>query len=66
MYHVTKREFDRLCREHPDYVCRCFEDHEHNGIVCKRGEYCCFEYLLSKNPDHGTKLIFQHIHFEID
>ena len=65
MYQINKKEWDRLKREHPDYVCRNFYQHEHNGKISKKGDWSCFEYLLSRNPEHGTSLIFEHIHFEI-
>lgn len=63
MYTITRKDFEKLKREHPDYVSKAIMKHEHNGNVCNIGDYTCFECLLSNQS--GTGLIFEHIHFEI-
>lgn len=65
MLHIRKSDFDRLRREHPDYIGRCLITHEHNGVECRRGEWMAFEGALTGDWSKGTVLIFQHIHFEI-
>lgn len=65
MITITRQDFDRICRNHPDYVSKCLIDHEFNGKTCKRGEYMAFEAVLTGDYSKGTTLIFEHIHFEI-
>lgn len=62
---IGRAEFDRLRREHPDYISRAIMRHEHDGKVCEKGEFCGFESVITGDPKKGTSLIFQHIHFEI-
>lgn len=65
MIEIKKADFDRLRNQHPDYISRCGREHEHDGKVCKSGEWMAFEGALTGDWSSGTKLIFQHIHFEI-
>ncbi len=65
MYHVTKREWEKIKNAHPDYVGKALQRHEHDGRACEIGDACCFECLLPGAPNTGATLIFEHIHFEI-
>lgn len=65
MIAIKKAEFDRLRREHPDYIGHAIATHEHNGKICRRGEWTAFESVLTGDYSKGTTLIFEHIHFEI-
>ena len=65
MITISKRDFDRTRKEHPDYISRCLITHEHNGQTCKRGEWMAFEGAITGDWSKGTTLIFEHIHFEI-
>lgn len=66
MYYIKREDWNRLTREQPDYTGRAIQRHEHNGKVCEKGEWTCFESLLPGAPlGVGTALVFQHIHFEI-
>lgn len=65
MIEIKKADFDRIRREHPDYISRCTIPHEFNGKECKPGEWMAFEGCITGNWSRGACLIFQHIHFEI-
>lgn len=65
MIEIKKADFDRLRKQHPDYISHCMITHEHDGKQCRRGEWMAFEGALTGDWSNGTKLIFQHIHFEI-
>ena len=65
MYHVTKIQWQKILRDHPDFVTKVFRRHEHGGKVCNTGDYACFECLLPGAPNTGCVLVFEHIHFEI-
>ncbi len=65
MIYIEKAEFQKLVKQHPDYIGKCLQDHTFNGITCKRGEWCGFESVITGDCTKGTTLIFQHIHFEI-
>ena len=64
MITIKKADFDKLRAEHPDYIGRALIDHTHAGKTCKKGDFTAFEYLLTGGTPE-TKLIFEHIHFEI-
>lgn len=65
MYQITRKQWEKIKREHSDYVGKALQRHEHNGRVCEIGDACCFEHLLSGEKDTGAVLVFEHIHFEI-
>lgn len=65
MLKIRKSDFDRLRREHPDYIGRCLITHEFDGKECRRGEWMAFESVLTGDYSKGTRLVFEHIHFEI-
>lgn len=65
MITISKKDFERLRHNYPDYISRCLITHEFNGKTCKRGEYMAFEAILTGDYSKGTTLIFEHIHFEI-
>lgn len=65
MITTSKKDFDRIRKEHPDYISRCLITHEHNGKTCKRGEWMAFESILTGDLSKGTAPVFEHIHFEI-
>lgn len=65
MFAISKKDFDALRANHPDYISKAICDHEHNGKVCRRGEWCAFESVLTWDASKGTTLIFEHTHFEI-
>lgn len=65
MIEIKKKDFDRLRREHPDWITRTIIEHAHNGVVCKKGDYCAIEGALTGDYSRGCTLIFEHIHFEI-
>lgn len=65
MLYIKKSDFDRLRRNHNDYISRALIDHEFNGKICRRGEWMGFAATLTGDPAQGTKLLFEHIHFEI-
>lgn len=64
-YQITRKEWERIKREHPDYTGTTIQRYEYEGRVCEAGEACCFEYLLPGAPHTGCTLVFEHIHFEI-
>jgi hypothetical protein len=65
MYRIGRQEWERICKEHPEYVCRNINNYRRNGRVSKKGEWSCFEQLLSKDPRHLTNMIRENIDFEI-
>ncbi len=65
MITIKKADFDRLRKQHPDYITKAMTDHTHNGKTCKRGEWCAFEGCLTGDFSRGCTLIYEHIHFEI-
>ena len=66
MYYISKSEWAKLQREHPDYTGKALRRHEHGGKVCEAGENTCFLCLLPGAPKGaGAVLCFEHIHFEI-
>lgn len=65
MFTISKKDFDALRANHPDYISRAICDHAHGGKICQRGEWCGFESVLTGDASKGTSLIFEHIHFEI-
>ena len=65
MIEIKKADFEKARKQHPDYINRCIMEHEHNKKVCQSGEWMAFEGALTGDWSSGTKLIFQHIHFEI-
>lgn len=65
MFTIKKSEFDRLRRNHPDYISKAGRRHEWNELVCDAGDYMGFASIITGDPSKGTTLIFQHIHFEI-
>lgn len=65
MFIISKKYFDALRANHPDYISKAICDHEHDGKICKRGEWCGFASVLTGDASKGTILIFEHIHFEI-
>lgn len=65
MYTITRKEWERILIDHPDYAGKSMLRHEHEGRVCETGDACCFEYLLPGAPNTGATLVFEHIHFEI-
>lgn len=65
MFYIKKAEFDRLRKEHPDYISKAGTAHTWNGKTCNAGDYMGFESTITGDYSKGTTLIFQHIHFEI-
>jgi len=65
MFTIKKDDFDRLRREHPDYISKAIKRHEWNGRICEAGDYMGFASVIEGDPKKGTTLIFEHIHFEI-
>lgn len=63
---IPRRKFEELKRRcYPDFIDKALERHEHNGRVCEAGEWCGFAGILADDYEHGTSLLFEHIHFEI-
>lgn len=66
MYQIKRADFDRLKEQHPDYISKCLITHSWNGRTAKAGkDYMGYEGVLTGDPSKGTKLVFEHIHFEI-
>lgn len=65
MLTIPRARFEQLRAAHPDYIGRCLMTHEHDGKVCRRGEWMAFESVLTGDASKGTTLIFEHIHFEV-
>lgn len=65
MYQITKKEWSELKRKYPDYTGKSLERHEHNGMICEKGENTCFLSILPNATEKGCVLGFEHIHFEI-
>ena len=65
MIQIPESRFRELKRKYPDFISRAQYDHEHDGRVCKRGDWVAFESVLTGNYSGGLFLIFEHIHFEI-
>lgn len=65
MLEIRKKDFDRLRREHPDYIAKSILRHEWNGKVCEIGDWTAFEGAITGDWSRGSCLIFEHIHFEI-
>ncbi len=65
MYKITRSEWDKICKEHPEYVCKNFGRYCRNGLVSEKGAWSCFEQLLSHNPKHLTNVIYENVDFEI-
>ena len=63
MYKISKQDFDKLRKDHPDYVMRSIMKYKHKGKVSPAGSWTMFESLLTHQS--GTGLIYEHIHFEI-
>lgn len=34
MFNISKKDFDALRANHPDYISKAICDHEHNGKTC--------------------------------
>lgn len=64
MITIKRADFDKLRAENPDYIGRAIQDEKHAGKICKKGDFIAFEFLLTGGTP-GTKLCFEHIHFEI-
>lgn len=65
MFTIKKSDFDRMRREHPDYISKAGQRHEWNGLVCEAGDYMGVASIITGDRSKGTTLIFEHIHFEI-
>lgn len=66
MYQIKRADFNRLKEQHPDYIVKCLITHTWEGKTAKAGkDYMAFESVLTGEPSKGTKLCFEHIHFEI-
>ena len=66
MFTIKKSDFDKLRREHPDYIVKATRRHECNGLVCEAGDYMGFDSIIKEGLlRKGTRLIFEHIHFEV-
>lgn len=48
MIEIKKADFDRLRKQHPDYIGRCLITHEHDGKECRRCECDCPRRILDK------------------
>lgn len=62
---IPRNRFRKLAAEHPDYIGKAIIRHEHNGRICEAGDWCGFESVLTGDYSKGTRLVFEHIHFEI-
>ena len=66
MIYIKRERFNELKKQNPDYIGKCIQTHTHNGKTCKAGiDYFGFESVLTEDYSKGTRLIFEHIHFEI-
>lgn len=66
MYQIKRNVFNEIKRKHPDYVSRALTRHEWQGKVCEAGDWMAFDSMLPGYPNpKGTRLVFEHIHFEI-
>lgn len=65
MITIKKSDFDRLRREHPDYIGPAIYPHTFDGKTCHTGEWVAFECILTGDYSKGCHLLYEHIHFDI-
>ena len=66
MHYISREHFDELRERHPDYIAKCLITHSHDGKTARAGQdYMAYESVLIGEHISETKLVFEHIDFEI-